>query len=44
MTARTLICLMNTEEAKRLNFKILGSETTGPYAGKSLVNIGIFQK
>lgn len=44
MTSRTLVCLMPTQEAKRLNMKILGSHTHGLYAGKSLVQIGLFLK
>lgn len=34
-----LICIMNTQEAKDLNMKILGSKATGPYAGKCLVKM-----
>lgn len=44
MTARTLLCIMDFLEAKKLNMKILGSNENGVYAGKALVQIGVFIK
>lgn len=39
-----MICIINTEEAKRLGFKIIGSAGSGVYAGKSLVHIQAYLK
>lgn len=44
MTARTLVCIMNIEEAQRLGMKIIGMAKAHGYEGKCLVQMAAFLK